>query len=153
MTRSNRNLRISRIFLGVAVMLVGAILLADRLDLADTRSWWRLWPVLVIGLGVEKVIQSWDTPERGSGGWLVFTGLWLLGVNFHVYGLTYHNSWPLLIIGLGLAMIWKSLFHGRTGTEREGLPGAGMEGTGPAGPGMDGAGPMDPGAAEGNHAR
>ncbi len=121
MKRSNRNLRISRIFLGVAVMLVGAILLADRLDLADTRSWWRLWPVLVIGLGVEKVVQSWDTPERGSGGWLVFTGLWLLGVNFHVYGLTYHNSWPLLIIGLGLAMIWKSLFHHRAGHGGRGI--------------------------------
>lgn len=104
-------LRLPRIVLGVALMLVGAILLADKLALADTSGAWRWWPLLPIGFGISKLVQSWDTPERGSGAWLVFTGIWFLAVNFHLFGFTYHNSWPVLVVAVGVSMIGKALLE------------------------------------------
>ena len=108
MKRTDGPHRWSGVFLGVALMLVGAFLLADKLALADTADAWRWWPFLPIALGASKLVQSWGTSERGSGAWLIFAGLWFLCVNFRVFGFSYHNSWPVLIVALGVSMVLKA---------------------------------------------
>ena len=96
------------------LMAAGALLLVDRLNVAEIRVTSQLWPFFPIALGLVRII---DPPIRGdgrvcsrrSGVWLVLLGGWGLANEFHVYGFHYENSWPLLVVLAGLNMVWRSV--------------------------------------------
>jgi hypothetical protein len=106
---------------GLLLIAIGLLFFADRQGWAWGwhLSFGRLWPVLLIVLGISKVIvpvqrkisdpsgQPGVTVRRyrlGSGFWLVAVGvLMLLHVN-HVARLD--QSWPLFIVAGGLSMMF-----------------------------------------------
>jgi hypothetical protein len=117
-TERNRS---SQVTTGLLLIALGLLFFADRQGWAWGwhLSFARLWPVLLIVLGVSKVIvpverkitdssgQAGVTVRRyrlGSGFWLVAVGvLMLLHVN-HVLRLD--QSWPLFIVAGGLSMMF-----------------------------------------------
>ena len=102
----------SRVLLGLALMLLGAAFLADRLDLWHLELSSHFWPFIPLLIGLARVI---DPPvsrrghrSRRGGMWLIYVGVWGLISEFHLFGLDYHDSWPLLIIAAGLNIVWRS---------------------------------------------
>jgi hypothetical protein len=98
----------------MALMSTGALLLVDRLDLAEVRISSELWPLFPIALGLVRLIdpglrRDGTLCSRRSGLWMLLLGSWGLANEFHVYGLDYQNSWPLLIVLAGLNMVWRSV--------------------------------------------
>lgn len=97
---------------GVALMLIGAGILADRFDLWRIRVSTDFWPFVPLAFGLARMI---DPPvrdgrrSRRSGAWLVYIGVWGLVSEYGVFGFHYGNSWPLLIVAAGLNMVWRSL--------------------------------------------
>jgi len=50
---------------GLLVLVVGAVLLANEMDLTDINLW-ELWPVLIILLGLSLILRARGTPRLGS---------------------------------------------------------------------------------------
>ncbi len=109
--------------LGVVLMLMGGLLLMSNLVLPmfGIRSWywgvWRLWPMLVIGVGLLFVL----TPllvrgKRGLGGLfilgmptLVTGGILLFTSVFDVWG-AWEWLWPLEVLAVAVGFLFASLY-------------------------------------------
>lgn len=100
----------SRLVFGLFLILVGALALAGKLDLLDSRLVWRLWPLLLLGLGAVKLLFPRERGERWGGAWLLVVGTWALCSTFDWLGLSWHNSWPILLIGVGGLMALRAVF-------------------------------------------
>jgi hypothetical protein len=111
-TRSEQRRNAGRVVLGATLIVVGAALLLGRMEILDIEPLWRWYPLILISLGVAKLWQTWGTLAAGSGLWLALTGLWLLGVNFKVLGMTYANSFPALLVAIGASMVVRSVLAG-----------------------------------------
>lgn len=107
-------IRQARVVFGLVVMLVGTLLLLDRLD------WWGvqlnvpLWPWILVVLGLVRLSDR-STDARGclrgrrSAVWLLFIGAWGLLNEYRLFGLHYGHSWPILLIGAGVLIVWRSM--------------------------------------------
>jgi hypothetical protein len=106
-----------QIAVGMAVLAMGLLLLADRYvqpDVPLMRSW---WPLVLIVLGASRAAcaRSSRDGDLRSGTWFVMIGIWALASERHLFGLTFGTSWPLLLIGSGVMMVWRALEpRGRT---------------------------------------
>lgn len=108
-----------QIFWGLLLMAAGAILLMNRLGIADF-SWTirRFWPLIVIIIGISKLVHR-STIWQGL--WFIALGTWLQAVSLHLYGFTYRSSWPLLLVILGGGMIVRTIADSvRRGDAEEG---------------------------------
>ena len=107
------------LFFGVALIMLGALLLVDRMAVMDLDV--SYWPFFVIAFALIRLIDpppSGRVPRsRRSGMWLLFIGGWGLVNEFHVYGLDYETSWPLMVVGAGLMLVWRS-FEGPGACQR-----------------------------------
>lgn len=104
----------ARVVFGLVVMLVGTLLLLDRLDWWGVRLNLPFWPWLLIVLGVVRLSdRSTDargcTRGRRSAVWLLFMGAWGLLNEYRLFGLHYGHSWPILLIGVGALIVWRSM--------------------------------------------
>jgi hypothetical protein len=93
----------SQVTTGILLVALGLIFLAERLSLAPWLDFHRLWPVVLIVLGVGKLLEPRRDGRRGGGAWLVFLGgLFLL----HTYDImTLSQSWPLFIVAGGVSIL------------------------------------------------
>jgi hypothetical protein len=111
-----------RIIGGIAVILVGLSMLADRAGFDGVHLSGRDWPLILVAIGLLRLADVSGQPagrRRWRGAWLVYVGCWGLLNEFHVFGLDYGTSWPLLVVGAGVAIVWRA-FAGRPGPVREG---------------------------------
>jgi Domain of unknown function (DUF5668) len=100
---------ITQLVAGAALVLAGVALFLANLDLLELRGVWRYWPLVLIGVGVNKLIQPGDKKNTDEGVWLCTIGAWLLISNLRLFGLGYGKSWPLLILAIGISIVWSAL--------------------------------------------
>ena len=98
---------------GLTLIVVGAIVLLDRLYYIDASDYWHYWPLLLVVVGINQTIGYPSAREFGNGLWTVFIGLWLFACFEHVFGLTFRNSWPLFILAAGVKMVVQPLIERR----------------------------------------
>jgi hypothetical protein len=101
---------------GILLIVLGLLMLGDQLSIGFqpfgvTLDFGRLWPVILLVLGVGRFVSARSEGLSGGGYWLIFLGgLFLL----HTYDiLRLGESWPLFIVAGGL-----SLMFGRDGNCR-----------------------------------
>ena len=90
---------------GVVVLIIGLALLAEQLGYAEANWIFRLWPLILIYFGVNKLASSYELTGRFWGGFLT-----LLGVSFlleemgfsHIHFIT---IWPVFLICVGVLLI------------------------------------------------
>jgi len=95
-------------FVGLLLLIMGALFLLENLDIIYVDHLSRYWPVIVIAFGVMKLLDAENTDRRENGFWWIFVGFWLLVSTTHFLGMSFRNSWPILIIGWGISLLWKS---------------------------------------------
>ena len=114
-----------QIVLGLLLILVGGVVLLDRLGHIDALDMWHYWPLLLVVFGINQTI-GYPTPrEFGNGLWSVFIGLWLFACLENIFGLTFRNSWPLFILAWGVKLVLqpfiaRRLAHNQTENRHEG---------------------------------
>ena len=94
-----------RVIAGVAILAAGVALLIFQLTGRDL-DFGRLWPLIVVGVGLTGFVDARDGRRRGSGMAAMLVGCWLLINTLGLFDLTYGNSWPLLVIFLGLSRLF-----------------------------------------------
>jgi hypothetical protein len=104
----------ARVVFGLVVMLIGTLLMLDRLDWWGVRLNVPLWPWFLIVLGLVRLTDlSTDarggTRGRRSAVWLLFIGGWGLLNEYRLFGLHYGHTWPILLIGAGVLIVWRSM--------------------------------------------
>lgn len=91
---------------GLIMIAVGTAFLLERFDYISMRQVWRLWPVIVICIGVVHVVR----PDRGRPSiFLLLVGIWLQISTLELWGLDFGESWPLLIIFVGVSFVFDAL--------------------------------------------
>ena len=104
---------------GLVVMLIGTLLLLDRLDWWGVRLNVPLWPWVLIVLGLVRLSdRSTDAQRRHArapvgGVAAASSARWGLLNEYRLFGLHYGHSWPLLLIGAGVMMVWRSMDQSR----------------------------------------
>jgi len=98
--RSNGQLAV-----GIIIAALGVLMLFEHVIGFQVRDIWRLWPLILVVLGLVRLSGMGDGERRGSGLNAVIVGLWLLVNTLELFDLDWSNSWPLLLIGLGLGKL------------------------------------------------
>src|SRR5258705_7115087 len=75
----------SRLFAGLVIMAFGTLALLDNLGIVRIGNIWRLWPLILIAVGLAKVLKPRGSPGRFAGVLFSAAGLWLLMENLGVW--------------------------------------------------------------------
>jgi len=96
-----------RLVLGTSILLFGLLLTLDNFGLLEARRFIRLWPVLLIGLGLAKLSHGWNAATRPAASFLILLGTGLLLVNLQlVQG---RLVMALFYLVLGAAILWRAV--------------------------------------------
>ena len=57
MVNDSKNAVSTEVLLGAILVLIGAVLLLDKLDLVELREMAKLWPVSLIGVGIYQLLE------------------------------------------------------------------------------------------------
>lgn len=92
---------------GAVLIVLGLIFLGGRFDMPFGWSLGRLWPLILITLGIVAVAMPGEHGKRSSGLWLLFVGGIFLLNNYEI--LSIRDSWPLFIVAAGVSILSKAL--------------------------------------------
>lgn len=90
---------LGRLVLGITVMVLGLALALDNFGLFHVRNVFRLWPVILIVIGLTRVSQSVRHGGRPEGHVMTLIGLGLLLMNFGLLGFRQALAFFLLAVG------------------------------------------------------
>jgi hypothetical protein len=99
-----------RVLLGLLVIAAGAALLMSNLGLLHIEAGYRLWPLILVALGLAKLVERGVL--SGGGHWLIFLGLFLLAGFMEREDLI-ERWWPLAVVWIGLLISAKALLPRR----------------------------------------
>ncbi len=109
---------------GLLAIAAGAILLLDRFGLVHADSIFRLWPLVLIVIGVVGLFTEDPRRKIVGHGALILVGLLLLLRQLHY--LEWPQFWPIVLIGIGVLLVYRALQQ-----QRE-IPEGGEKSTGPS---------------------
>jgi len=111
------------LIVGIVAIVAGIVLMLDRFGYIDAHQIFRLWPLILIALGISTLLQKRGGAVRriggdeyivGSGrgniiggGMLILVGV--LNLLFTLHYFRWSQMWPVVLIGFGLLLIWESL--------------------------------------------
>jgi hypothetical protein len=96
----------ARLIPAVIVIGIGVLFLLNNLHIIWIRNWMDYWPVILIAIGLEKLVDSSFSGGRVTGGILMGAGGLFLARNLGYLDLRMRDLWPLVLIGVGLLMLW-----------------------------------------------
>lgn len=102
-----------RVVLGGMVVLVGVLLTLDQAEVIDVRGFWQLWPLLLVGFGLSKLLGTRFASERIWGGVILIAGVLLCLENLTGLEVPWRLIWPLALVALGVMIISRGIGRGR----------------------------------------
>ncbi|MGD0298242.1 MAG: DUF5668 domain-containing protein [Bryobacteraceae bacterium] len=113
---------LSGIVVGALIVAIGLIILLDNLGIVRVYDIWRFWPVILIGFGISRILESRGPGGQVWGGLMVLVGAAFLLDNLHILIFDFdvsHLIWPLAVIGFGVFMLLRAMDRRRY---LEGMP-------------------------------
>lgn len=96
-----------KLVLGVAIIVAGLVLTLDNLGLIEAHTIFKLWPLVLVAMGIAKLRQEGN--QGGMGGWfLILGGCFLLLFSF-ARGHLADALAPMLVVALGILIVTKAL--------------------------------------------
>jgi hypothetical protein len=106
--REDANAR-RRWFSGLALIALGAVLLADRMGMLESQLLWHFWPALIAIFGLGRMVGATRADEVVRGLMTVLLALWAYACLEHLWDWSFRSTWPLILIGFGLSRILEGL--------------------------------------------
>jgi hypothetical protein len=97
-----------RVIVGLMVVLFGAALLLDNLNVMEAGDLIRYWPFGLIAIGAAKLVQEEDRSGRITGGLFVGIGVLMAIQNFVYFEMDVWRWWPLAVVGFGLMILMRA---------------------------------------------
>lgn len=94
---------------GVVLLVIGIIMLLDRLGIVPLSETLRFWPVLLVAAGTVLLVQMASLVGRTIGGVLLAGGLLLQAANLGFLPVRGSAFWPLALIGLGVILLGRAI--------------------------------------------
>lgn len=94
-----------RLVLGLGIILIGALFLLGNLDIIDPHDYLRLWPAILIVIGIAYLVQCQHGPGRVWGIILTFIGTAMLLDRLYFIHFSLWSYWPLILVFVGAMMI------------------------------------------------
>lgn len=93
-----------KLVFGLVLIAIGAGAFVDALDLWNPRVLWRLWPLVLILLGLASEVDALRERRSDGGSFLIGIGVWFFAATQDIFGLTYRSAFPLGVVVVGLFM-------------------------------------------------
>jgi predicted membrane protein len=101
-----------RFVMGLAIALVGVVLVLDRLNLAVASQILRFWPVAIVLTGGLIFVQSRKVGGGVNGIVVMIIGGWLLLNSLGIVRLRFWELfWPMILILIGTVLVVQTLKH------------------------------------------
>ncbi len=95
-------------FWAFILIAAGVLLLLDNFHIWDVGPIWRLWPLIIVAIGLDRLVRARTPAQRLNATWWLILGAWLF-ISFNkVFGLSFRETWPMLLIAWGIGLIWRS---------------------------------------------
>ena len=95
-----------RLIFGLVVMVLGLLLTLDNFGVLRARQLIRLWPVLLVALGLAKLFYVKKSAARPTAFFFVFLGIGLLLLNFGL--LQFRQLLALFLLAVGATIVWRT---------------------------------------------
>jgi hypothetical protein len=107
----------SRLVIGGALILIGALLAIGEAGYLQFLDLNRTWPLFVIALAFVRLYATMNAPRQR--GWaLLLLGDWLFANTMTDWAYA-AVTWPILLTGIGALMIFRAISHRQAGEDRE----------------------------------
>ena len=100
---------IDKIVFGLVLVVVGVVLFGTSIDLWDFRRILKLWPLILIAIGLAGEFESLRRRKGDGSSFLLAVGVWMLFGTLHLFGLRMFEALPLGVIVIGLSTIVHAL--------------------------------------------
>lgn len=109
-TNDPARISIQKIVVGAVLIVVGVVAFGAGVDLWSFRRIVRLWPLVLIVIGLGSEIEALRN-RRSDGGsaFLLGIGVWMLFGTLHLFELTMRSAFPLGVIVVGLFTVIHAL--------------------------------------------
>ena len=91
-----------KLVFGIVLIAIGALAFVDAVDLWNPRVLWRLWPLVLILLGLASEVDALRERRSDGGSILIGIGVWFLAATHDIFGLTHRTAFPLAVVVVGL---------------------------------------------------
>jgi len=117
---SRRQRLLPRFILGFGLIAVGVLFTLDNMGLLYADDYLRLWPLLLVALGVGQLVGASAPSERIGGAIWVVIGGWLLAYELGWVRYGVFDLWPLVLVMIGGSLIFRAMSSGRSSNEDDG---------------------------------
>src|SRR4051812_17931236 len=91
---------------GIIVVGLGVLFLLNNLGIFRIHNWWALWPVVLIAMGFQRLIDSVHNNDRIGGLFMLAIGGVFLSNNLGFLPWRIWDWWPVVLIVAGVLMIF-----------------------------------------------
>lgn len=96
-----------QLFVGMALVAVGVLSFLNAIDVLNFRvsQLVRLWPLVLIFIGLSSEISALRQRKSDGGFILIAVGVWMLAGTLHLFGLSMFEAMPLGVAVAGLGLV------------------------------------------------
>ena len=114
---------IGRMVAGAVLILLGVLFTLDNFGVLDAGDLFRYWPLILIGAGATKALESRHRDQKIAGLILAGFGTLLLLRALDVFWFRLRDIWPAVLLFVGAMLVWQALRR-RGGPGSVSTPGA-----------------------------
>ena len=104
---------------GVVLTVVGLAFLLDNLDLVDSWTILRFWPLILLVVGLRKLVGAPDRGSAVSGTLLAAAGALLLLNSLNLIDVDPGELWPLVLVAIGIRTLINAMSDSKDLSESE----------------------------------
>lgn len=110
---------VDKIVVGLILITIGIIAFGAGIDLWSPRRIVRLWPVVLIVIGLVSEIEAIrNRKSDGGSSFLIAIGVWFLFGTQHFFDLSMRTAWPLGVMVYGAGTVLHALIDRPTLKEK-----------------------------------